>query len=65
MSLIDTRQRFEEWAAAHDMDLKPGRCSMGEYQYSNCDTDFAWESWKFQQTRINELERELEKAKKA
>ncbi len=61
---IETRQKFEEWAATQDMDLKPGRCTMGEPQYANCDTDFAWAAWKEQEQRIRALERELEEARK-
>lgn len=49
---IETRQRFEEWAAIHDLDLKPGRCAMGEFQYCDLDTDFAWQAWKTQAGEI-------------
>jgi hypothetical protein len=56
---IETRQKFEEWAATHDMDLKPSRCTMGAFQYSDCDADFAWEAWKTQAATIDTLQAEV------
>lgn len=62
MSTINIRQQFENWAATQDMDLKPGRCTMGEFQHADCDADFAWEAWKFQEARLAELRKDLDEA---
>lgn len=62
MITITIRQQFEDWAATQDVDLKPGRCTMGEFQHADCDADFAWEAWKFQEARLGELRKELDEA---
>ncbi len=38
MSTQTQRERFEAWAATHDLDLTPGVPG----QYSDCNTDYAW-----------------------
>ena len=37
---------------------------MGKFQHVDHDTDFTWETWKFQETRIASLQRELEQARR-
>ncbi len=36
------RERFEAWANERELDLTPGYPG----QYSDCNTDFAWDAWK-------------------
>lgn len=62
MSTIHIRQEFESWAATQDMDLKPGRCTMGKFQHADSDADFAWQAWKFQEARLAELRKDLDEA---
>lgn len=52
---IEKRMQFEAWAASFDLDLKPGRCTMGEPEYSDRDTDFAWQAWLTQEKSIEAL----------
>ena len=63
MNDLTARQQFEAWAADHDLDLKPGRCSFGQFQQAEHDADLAWEAWKFQQAKIDALQQQLEEAK--
>lgn len=62
MSTINIRQEFERWAETQDVDLKPGRCTMGEFRQADCDADLAWEAWKFQEARLAGLRKELDEA---
>jgi hypothetical protein len=56
---IETRQQFEAWAATYDLDLKPARCSMGEFQYCELNTDFAWQAWKIQANALEQTRERL------
>jgi hypothetical protein len=56
---IETRKQFEAWAATYDLDLKPTRCSMGEFQYCELDTEFAWQAWKMQAVAIEQVREQL------
>jgi regulator of protease activity HflC (stomatin/prohibitin superfamily) len=56
---IETRSQFEAWAASFDLDLKPARCTMGELQYCELDTDFAWQAWKVQEDSIEQVRARL------
>ncbi|KRB84020.1 hypothetical protein [Noviherbaspirillum sp. Root189] len=56
---IETRHQFEAWAATYDLDLKPARCSMGEFQYCELNTDFAWQAWKIQAHAIEQAHERL------
>ncbi|HYD95357.1 MAG TPA: hypothetical protein VEC01_08525 [Noviherbaspirillum sp.] len=63
MNDLTARQQFEAWAATRDLDLKPGRCSFGQFQHAEHDADLAWEAWKYQQAKIDALQRQLDEAK--